>query len=190
MNESALPTRLMSADSDEAEAANTVPLDRTAFGDVYASHRDVVFRYLRARTSDEEEAFDLTALTFERALEALERYRPSGGGIRAWLLRIARNAAIDHSRKERLLVRGLPPEGLFPSVASAEDLVVAADERRRIRRLVAQLPDPQRDAIALRYAAGMTARGISEVIGRREEATQKLLSRALVRLKEAYDNEQ
>lgn len=189
MNESALPARLMSADSAEAEAAKHVLLDRTAFGDVYATHRDIVFRYLRARTADEDEAFDLTALTFERALEAIERYRPSGGGIAAWLLRIARNAAIDHSRKERVLVRGLPREALSPSAASVEDLVIAADERRRIRRLVAQLPDPQRDAIALRYAAGMTAREIGEVIGRHEEATQKLLSRALVRLKEAYDHE-
>jgi RNA polymerase sigma-70 factor (ECF subfamily) len=76
-----------------------------------------------------------------------------------------------------------------PSVASAEDMAIAADERRRVRRLVAQLRAPERDAIALRYAAGMTAREISEVIGRSEEATQKLLSRALVRLKEAYNNE-
>lgn len=189
MNESVVPTHLMAADSDETEAAYAV-WDPTAFGDVYAGHRDAVFRYLRARTLNEEEAYDLTAVTFERALDAIGRYRPSGAGMKAWLLRIARNAAIDHSRKERRLVRGLPPESVFASVASPEDLVVAADDRHRIRRLVAQLPEPQRDAIALRYAAGMTAREIGAVIGRREEATQKLLSRALVRLKEAYDNEQ
>jgi RNA polymerase sigma-70 factor (ECF subfamily) len=68
-------------------------------------------------------------------------------------------------------------------------VAVAADERRRVRRLVAQLRAPERDAIALRYAAGMTAREIGEVIGRSEEATQKMLSRALARLKEAYENE-
>jgi RNA polymerase sigma-70 factor (ECF subfamily) len=109
--------------------------------------------------------------------------------MRAWLLRIARNAAIDHSRKVRRLVRGPAPETALDSAASAEDMVIAADERRQIRRLVARLNTPERDAIALRYAAGMTAREIGEVIGRNEEATQKLLSRALARLKEAYTNE-
>ena len=190
MNELAVPTDLTAAaraDSDDADPADV--LDPTAFGDVYASHRDAVYLYVRARTSDEDEAFALTATTFERALDAIGRYRPSGGGMRAWLLRIARNAAIDHSRKQRRLVRGPTPEAAFAPVASAEDVAVAADERRRVRRLVAQLRAPERDAIALRYAAGMTAREIGEVIGRSEEATQKMLSRALARLKEAYTNE-
>ena len=42
----------------------------------------------------------------------------------------------------------------------------------------------QRDAIALRYAAGLTARQIAIVINKSEHATQKLISRAVVRLKE------
>jgi len=190
MNELAfttLPTATEGANSGEADHADVA--DPTTFADVYAIHRDAVFAYLRTRTLDEDEALDLTATTFERALDAIERYRPSGGGMKAWLLRIARNAAIDHNRKMRRLVRGPTPETAHPMTASAEDVAIAVDERRQIRRLVSELNDPERDAIALRYAAGMTAREIGEVIGRSEEATQKMLSRALARLKEAYTNE-
>lgn len=190
MNEFALTTlaaaaeRGTSVDADRKDVA-----DQTDFADVYASHRDAVFMYLRARTLDEDEALDLTATTFERAFEAIERYRASGGGMKAWLLRIARNAAIDHNRKASRLVRGPARAIAHPMAASAEDVAIAADERRRIRLLVAELDGPQRDAIALRYAAGLTAREIGAVIGRSEEATQKMLSRALARLKEAYTNE-
>jgi RNA polymerase sigma-70 factor (ECF subfamily) len=190
MNELAfttLPTETERASSVGADHADVT--DATTFADVYAIHRDAVFMYLRTRTLDEDEALDLTAMTFERALDAIARYRPSGGGMKAWLLRIARNAAIDHNRKVRRLVRGSTPETAHPMTASAEDVAIAVDERRQIRRLVAELNAPERDAIALRYAAGMTAREIGEVIGRSEEATQKMLSRALARLKEAYTNE-
>ena len=52
------------------------------------------------------------------------------------------------------------------------------------------LPEPQRDALALRYSAGLTARQIGAVIGKSEEATQKLITRALSDLKEAYGHDQ
>jgi RNA polymerase sigma factor (sigma-70 family) len=188
MSDLAVPAHLTATGADPGDAELETVLEGTSFGDIYAVHRDAVYMYLRARTSDDD-ALDLTATTFERALDALARYRPSGGGMRAWLIRIARNAAIDHSRKVARLVRGPTPETAFEPAASAEELAIAADERRHIRRLVAQLKAPERDAIALRYAAGLTASEIGEVIGRSEEATQKLLSRALARLKEAYANE-
>ena len=62
-------------------------------------HRLAVFRYLRTRTRSEDDAVELTAVAFERAITAMPRYRPTGGGILAWLLRIARNAAIDAGRR-------------------------------------------------------------------------------------------
>ncbi len=67
---------------------------------------------------------------------------------------------------------------------SPEDVAVRSDERRRIRLLVADLPEVQRDALAMRFGAGLTARQIGLVIGKNEEATQKLISRALSRLRE------
>ncbi|HEY8707049.1 MAG TPA: sigma factor-like helix-turn-helix DNA-binding protein [Burkholderiaceae bacterium] len=52
--------------------------------------------------------------------------------------------------------------------------------------MVAALPDLQRDAVAMRYAAGLTAGEIGLVIGKSEEAAQKLISRAVAQLKETY----
>lgn len=164
--------------------ASAARADPDAFGQLYLRHRLAVYRFARSRTSTEDEAIELTAVTFERALGAIGRYRPSGGGFVAWLLRIARNAAIDEGRRVRPMVRldigledGHPDHG-------PESAALDRERRRAIARAMATLPDQQRDAIVLRYGSGLTARQIGEVLGKREAATQKLLSRALVTLRE------
>jgi RNA polymerase sigma-70 factor, ECF subfamily len=159
--------------------------DTDAFGELYRRHRESVFRYLRARCHNDDLAVELTAVTFEKALRSIHRYRTMGGGVLAWLLRIARNAAADHERRQRPLVPQWRMNSDRPShEPSPEELAVRADEHRRIRLLVADLPEVQRDALALRFGAGLTAQQIGAVIGKNEEATQKLISRALARLRE------
>ena len=172
-----------SIDSDDqlARAARTEP---DAFGQLYVRHRLAVYRYARSRTATEEDAIELTAITFERAFGAIGRYRPAGGGFVAWLLRITRNAAIDLGRRARSaneldvdLEDGHPDHG-------PEGAALSRERQRAIAQAVAALPDQQRDAVVLRYGSGLTARQIGEVLGKREAATQKLLSRALVTLRE------
>lgn len=169
-------------DEELAFAARSDPL---AFGVLYERHRLAVFRYLRTRTLDEDAAADLTALTFERALAAMPRYRPAGGGVLAWFLRIARNAAIDASRRRS----AVPFASDLVDVAGAgspEDDVVGRESRLALVASVSALPPLQREAIVLRYAAGLRAHEIGNVIGKSEDATQKLLSRALASIRETY----
>jgi RNA polymerase sigma-70 factor (ECF subfamily) len=169
-------------DADEA-AARAAKDDPTAFAAVYIRHRDTVFRYLRARARSDDEAIELTAVTFERAFLAMPRYRARGGGIVAWLLRIARNAAIDGHRRRRPIARA-EEIGRAETADDPERSAIASDERDRLRASLAALDPIQRDAIALRFAAGLTAAEIGLVIGKSEVATQKLISRALARLRE------
>ncbi len=172
------------AERDE-ELALAARTDPDAFGILYRRHRLSVFRYLRTRTASDDDAAELTAVAFERALAAIPRYRSVGGGIVAWLLRIARNAAIDAGRRTSALA--LPAELADGRPrATPEDALLEAEARAALIAAVELLPDMQREAIVLRYAAGLTAREIAEVLGKREAATQKLLSRALATIREAY----
>lgn len=178
------------ADLDPAEElALRAGTDGEAFAELYRRHRAAVFRYLRARCRDDDLALELTAVTFEKALRSIRRYQTKGGGVVAWLLRIARNAAADHERRERPLVPQWRMNTDRPSPEpTPEEATVRSDERRQLRLLVADLPELQRDALALRFGAGLTAREIGVVIGKTEDATQKLISRAIARLREvAHD---
>ena len=169
-------------DRDE-ELAFEARTDPAAFGLLYERHRLAVFRYLRTRSPSEDDAAELTAVAFERALAAMPRYRSTGGGILAWLLRIARNAAIDAGRRTSTVP--LPDDEPDRRRAGEPDALVIERERRAsLVAAINELPVIQREAIVLRYAARLTAREIGVVIDRTDQATQKLLSRALATLRE------
>lgn len=174
-------------DEDIAVSARTDP---QAFELLYRRHQRSVFRFLRARTASDDEAAELTAVVFERALAAIGRYRPQGGGVIAWLFTIARNAAIDavrSRRRYRSVVAPQPEQQIEPQASSLlEDAVVERELLAELRNRVGGLPVIQRDAVVLRYAGGLTAREIAGTLGKSEAATQKILSRALDVLRESY----
>jgi RNA polymerase sigma-70 factor (ECF subfamily) len=175
----------VAADDCLAIAARTDP---AAFATLYERHVGTVFRFLRARGAPEELAADLTATTFERALVHIDRYRPGPAGFAPWLLRIARNAYIDAGRRSRPTSDLSAADLLAARGPSPEDAAIAADERRWIVGLLRTLPDVQQDALVLRFVVGLSSREIGIVIGKREEATKKLLTRALAALKESADH--
>jgi RNA polymerase sigma-70 factor (ECF subfamily) len=167
------------------ELALAARSDPAAFGLLYDRHRLAVFRYLRTRTTSDDHAAELTAVAFERALTAMPRYRPTGGGFLAWLLRIARNAAIDAGRRASAVPLGADVPDERRAIAP-EEAVLANETQATLIAAVDRLPEVQREAIVLRYAARLTAREIGEVLGKTEQATQKLLSRALATIRESY----
>ena len=144
--------------------------DRTRFAAIYERYRLPVYRYVRARGADEDTAIDVVAGTFERAMVALPTYRPRGGGLGAWLFRIARNAWIDEGRRrartaDLALVADRPDRG---GLGRDPDLHVA------LRRL----PAEAQEAVALRYAGGLTAAEIGIVLGKRPAAVPVLERRS------------
>jgi RNA polymerase sigma-70 factor (ECF subfamily) len=179
----ALPiSRATVPDRDDAELARDATEDRAAFAVIYERHRTPVYRYLRARTASDADAQDLTAATFERAMGAIHRFRPVGGGMVAWLIRIARNAHADAMRRQRRRETDAVHAHAEPAIDPSDDAVV-------LRSLVQGLPSGQQDAIQLRFAAGLTAREIGAVLGISEAAAQKQVERGLQALKEAYGDD-
>jgi RNA polymerase sigma-70 factor, ECF subfamily len=166
------------AASDDAALARAAAADRRAFAAIYERYRTPVYRYLRARSTSDDEAQELAAMTFERALQAIDRFQSSGGGMVAWLLRIARNAHLDQVRRASRVTKSsqIDPTG---ATATTDDVI--------LRAMVDGLPPRQRDAIQLRFAAGLTSCEIGRVLGMSEAAAQKQVERGLQALKEAYD---
>lgn len=175
--------------TDDALAA-AVSGDSVSFAALYESHLPQVFRYLRARVDDPNEAADLAQLVFLRAWEALPRYRPGRAPFAAWLFTIARNAAIDSARRSRATVELEAAQSRAEGwEASAEDAVLRDESRRLLRQRVSKLKREEQDLLALRFAAGLSSSEIARVVGRSEAAVKKQLARLLQRLREEYDNE-
>ena len=185
--------RSLTGDGDAAvgaddELATLARSDPAAFGQLYRRHRLAVYRYLRARTGSDDAATELTAVTFERAFVAIARYRPAGAGFPAWLLRIARNAAIDTGRRK--IAVPLPADvRVAGGTIDPERLAIARETSAALLAAVNRLPEVQREAIHLRFAARLSAREIGAVIGRSEPAAQKLVSRAVAAIREGIDVE-
>jgi len=149
---------------------------------VYAEQLPRVYNFFRYRFGDPADAEDLTARTFEKAWRARDRYRRDTAGFATWLLSIARNVAIDHHRARR------PHEPLDAAAAVApgdnpEDEAVRRSDRARLARLIAGLPERDRELVALKFGAGLTNRTIARVTGLGESNVGTILHRAVQSLR-------
>lgn len=139
-----------------------------------------VYSYVAYRVGGGAAAEDITSDVFERALRYRDSYDARKGSPASWLIGIARRCVDDAHR-------GLETVSEPPDVADDGEL-----EERTIRRLslgsaIAQLGERERDLLALRYGADMTARQIAEVLDATPAAVEMALSRALTRLRGIVD---
>ncbi len=163
-----------------AVAATTGDID--AVGRLYDALVGPIYRYVAVRVRRREDAEDLTHLVFERIVAALPRYRHNGRPFAAWAFRIARNAVIDHQRRirptEQLGSIAEPSDGIGLEALSLRD-----EEVRELRAAIRQLTPDQQEAIALRYAGGLSAEEAARVMGRRAGTIRGLTFRAIESLR-------
>lgn len=153
----------------------------------YEAHGRAIYGYLRFHLPSADEAEDLTAEVFLRAVRAEHRFDPARASARTWLLRIARNALFDHQRRERR--RREVPLGMMRDLRSdapsPEERVLWEEEVGRLLSAVAGLGDRDREIIGLRYGSGLSTHEVAEILGVGEPAARTRLWRALGRLREA-----
>jgi RNA polymerase sigma-70 factor (ECF subfamily) len=156
----------------------------------YEAHGTAVYGYLRFHLTSAEEAEDLTAEVFLRAVRAADRFDPSRGSPRNWLLRIARNTLRDHLRRERR--RRPAPSGamydLRSEAPSPEERLLWEEEVGRMLAAVAELGAGDREIIGLRYGSGLDTAEAAEVLGVGQAVVRTRLWRALARLRKALDS--
>jgi RNA polymerase sigma-70 factor (ECF subfamily) len=130
-------------------------------------------------------AEDLTSSTFERVIRSWKSYDPRKAGVRTWVLAIARNQLTDHYRRsshrdarstdaEPALLDGLP--GVDPTGDLAD--------RDAFRSMLADSGEREREVLALRYGADLSANEVAELLGLSSANVHQIASRALRRLRE------
>jgi RNA polymerase sigma factor (sigma-70 family) len=143
----------------------------------------LLYAYVAYRLGDGPDADDVTGDTVERAVRYRDRYDPSKGEPLAWLIGIARNCIADLVAAREDVVDEPPPED------ATDDLEEGTMRRLTLRLAVARLDERERELIALRYGADLTARQMGAVLGMRKNAVEVALHRALARLRAELDRE-
>jgi RNA polymerase sigma-70 factor (ECF subfamily) len=157
--------------------------DLEALGALFDRYHERVYRYVASRVRNPADAEDLTQTIFVKVLEALPRYESRGVPFRGWLFRLARNAVIDHIRTRHEAIdlseaAERPAEDTDPNA-----VVTLREELEAVRLALAELTDDQRDVIALRFFAGLSAKEAAVAMGRREGTIRGLQFRAIAALR-------
>lgn len=140
-----------------------------------------VYAYVAYRIGDGPDAEDVTSTTFERAVRYRGSYNPRKGQPIAWLLGIADRCILDRFGEAQASGEE-PPEAADPVDAAAE-----AAARIDLQRAVARLSPRDRELIALRYGADLTAREIARLVGVSTNGAEVALHRALRRLRDRLE---
>jgi len=165
------------------DAARAPDAARPAFAAVAEELLDDVFGYLLYLTKNRTLAEDLTSDTFEVALRRWKRFDPGRGTPRAWLLTIARSAALDWFRADaRRQLREERAETAAPRGETEHGFGggLSAELEEGLRALSAG----EREVLALRVVLDLDGEETARLLGISRTAVSTRLQRALGKLEE------
>jgi RNA polymerase sigma-70 factor, ECF subfamily len=170
-------------DSEEGLVRSAQRGDRAAFEELVRRTSRLVFARLYLETGDPHRAEDLLQETLLTAFRSLDQLAEPAK-FRAWLLRIAQNAAIDAGRRLGRKKRspGTEPLQLHDVVDTRprpEESLVQAELRQQVLGILRSLPDEYRLPLTLRYLAGADYDTIQMQMGLSNGSLRGLLHRGM-----------
>jgi RNA polymerase sigma-70 factor (ECF subfamily) len=157
--------------------------DENALGELYEEYAPLIYAYLYRRVQDARLAEDLTSEVFMRMLQAVQAQQFWHTSFRAWLYRVAHNLIVDHYRKQPPAPMVELDEQLVADQQDPESAVIEQLSRRGLWSAISRLTPEQQEVLALRFGQQLTAREVSEVVGKSVSAVEALQHRALAALR-------
>jgi RNA polymerase sigma-70 factor (ECF subfamily) len=160
--------------------------DSEAFGLLYEYYLPKIYRFILIKVSHKEQAEDITHLTFLKAWEGIRSYRHRGYPFGSWLYRIARNAVIDHYRREVIQVSledvSAETLGISESLSEGVDAKLRLDDLLKAMRVLKEI---EQDILIMRFVEDLPHQDIAEAVNKTEGAVKVIQHRALKKLKES-----
>lgn len=171
---------------DERSLVARAKTDNDAFGELYSRYIDRIYNYILYRTGNREDAEDLAARTFQRALKHIPRYEDKGLPFSAWLYRIARNLVANHHRDNgrRQMVSLDEVMNLQEGDGSPERVVQMVENEETLLNAIRRLPSDRQELLLLKFLDRMPNTEIGDVLGRSEGAIKSLYHRTLQSLRD------
>ena len=174
------------ADEEESALVERARTESGAFGQLYERYVDRVYSYIYHRVGNVQDAEDLTARTFYRALEKLDTYEDRGLPFSAWLFRIAHNLVAnwhrDNSRRKEVPLDDTLLVG--QSSLHPEHELLQTEERDRLLQVVRCLPAERQQLLILKFVDHLSNAEIGAIMGRTEGAVKSLYHRTLLSIRD------
>lgn len=148
------------------------------FGYLYDIYVKKIYNFIYYKTFHKQDAEDLTAETFLKALDKIKKFDLKKGNFSSWLYQIARNNVVDHYRQKK---------SYFP-VDDAWDIKDNSDIERdvetkekieKVKQHLQKLTQEQREIVILRAWQDLSYKEIAEITGKSEPAVKMAFSRAI-----------
>lgn len=173
--------------TEEETLINQARTDPEAFGILYERYVDKIYNYVYFRVGSTDDAEDLTARVFFKALKSISGYRHMGLPFSAWLYRIAHNLVANYHR-DRSKVTEISIENLTitdTSQSSApESQISKQEENAYLLKLINDLSPQKKELIILKFVQKLSNEEIGLVFGKTEGAIKSLYHRTLMELKD------
>ena len=172
-------------DSEERLLIERAKRDANAFGLLYERYVDRIYNYVFYRVRDDQDAQDLTARVFYRALAHLDDYRDRGAPFAAWLYRIAHNLVAnfyrDQSRRREMRLDDAVT--LVEKGDGPDRLAEKSEERNFLLNAIRQLPGERQELLILKFVEELSNAEIGRLLGRSEGTVKSLYHRTLIALR-------
>lgn len=171
---------------DDSELVEAAKHDKEAFGEIYERYLDKIYNYIYYRTGNQQDAEDLTAKVFYRALNHIQNYEDKGVPFQAWLYRIAHNLVANfHRDKGRRKIIPLDDYVAHTLRSDAPDKQAESSEQREmLMNAIRRLPAERQQLLVLKFIQQKSNAEIGEIMDRTEGAIKSLYHRTLLSLRD------
>ncbi len=170
---------------DEKDLIEQAKTDPEAFGVLYERYVVKIYTYIYYRTGNQQDAEDLTAKVFHKALNHLASYKDRGHPFSAWLYRIAHNLVANwhRDRQKKKIVTLDDVKLVSGNHSNPYHSMVKTEEAGLLRQAISQLPPVRQQLLVLKFIDGESNAEIGRILNRSEGAIKSLYHRTLVSLK-------
>jgi RNA polymerase sigma-70 factor (ECF subfamily) len=175
--------------ADRAVVDRVLSGDREAFREIVDREGPALVRACHRVLGDLHEAEDAAQEAFVMAYRSLGQWRQEGA-LGAWLARIAVRIALRRAQRRPVVTWLDPANPGSADVAGALDpasVAVRMERAAEVREALADLDEPYREVVALRFFGDLSLSEIAEQTGRPLGTVKTHLHRGLSRLKLALD---